>query len=67
MDTLLFALNAILPIILLILFGYLLKQKNFLDEDWFKKGNNLIFRVCPGCCSSMYTILSPSQISTGPW
>lgn len=38
--------NAILPIILLILFGYLLKRKSFLDEDWFKKGNKLIFRVC---------------------
>lgn len=46
MDTLLFALNAILPIILLILFGYFLKKKNFLDEDWFKKGNKLVFRVC---------------------
>ena len=33
MDTLLFALNAILPIILLILLGYLLKKKGFLDED----------------------------------
>lgn len=49
MDTLLFAMNAILPIILLILFGYLLKQKNFLDEGWFKKGNKLIFRVCLPC------------------
>ena len=49
MDTLLFALNAILPIILLILLGYLLKKKGFLDEDWFKKGNKLIFRVCLPC------------------
>lgn len=49
MNTLLFAMNAILPIILLILFGYLLKQKNFLDEGWFKKGNKLIFRVCLPC------------------
>ncbi len=46
MDTFLFALNAIMPIILLILFGYLLKRKGFLDEGWFKKGNKLIFRVC---------------------
>ncbi len=46
MDTLIFALNAILPIILLIFFGYFLKRKNFLDEAWFKKGNKLIFRVC---------------------
>ena len=46
MDTLLFAINAIMPIILLILLGYFLKQKNFLDEQWFKKGNKMIFRVC---------------------
>ena len=46
METLLFALNAILPIILLIFFGYFLKRKKFLDEVWFKKGNKLIFRVC---------------------
>lgn len=49
MDTLIFALNAILPIILLILLGYLLKKKGFLDEGWFKKGNKLIFRVCLPC------------------
>lgn len=46
MDTLLFALNAILPIVLLIFFGYFLKKKKFLDEDWFKKGNKLVFRIC---------------------
>lgn len=46
MDTLFFALNAILPIILLIFFGYFLKWKGFLDEAWFKKGNKLIFKVC---------------------
>lgn len=46
MDTLLFALDAILPIVLLIFLGYFLKRKNFLDEDWFKKGNKLVFRVC---------------------
>jgi len=46
MDTLLFALNAILPIILLIFFGYILKKRNFLDEAWFKKGNRLVFRIC---------------------
>ena len=65
MDTLLFALNAILPIILLILFGYLLKQKNFLDEDWFKKGNKLIFRVCLPCMLfvNVYNIESFTDIN----
>ncbi len=46
METLLFAINAIMPIILLILLGYFLKRRNFLDEQWFKKGNKMIFRVC---------------------
>ena len=39
MDTFLFALNAIMPIILLIFLGYFLKKKKFLEEEWFKKGN----------------------------
>ena len=46
METFLFALNAIMPIILLIFLGYFLKKKNFLDEVWFKKGNKLVFKVC---------------------
>ena len=65
MDTLLFALNAILPIILLILLGYLLKRKNFLDEGWFKKGNKLIFRVCLPCMLfiNVYNIESFTDIN----
>ena len=46
METLLFAINAIMPIILLILLGYVLKRISLLDEQWFKKGNKMIFRVC---------------------
>lgn len=49
METLLFALNAILPIVLLILLGYVLKRASFLEEVWFKKGNKLIFKVCLPC------------------
>lgn len=45
MDTLLFAINAIMPIMLLILLGYFLKRKKLFEEDWFRKGNTLIFRV----------------------
>lgn len=65
MDTLLFALNAILPIILLIFLGYLLKQKKFLDEGWFKKGNKLIFRVCLPCMLfvNVYSIESFTSIN----
>ena len=65
MDTLLFALNAILPIILLILLGYVLKKKKFLTEDWFKKGNKLIFRVCLPCLlfTNVYNIESFTDIN----
>lgn len=49
METLLFALNAILPIILLILLGYFLKRMSFLDEAWLKKGNTLVFKVFLPC------------------
>ena len=49
MDALMFSLNAILPIVLLIVLGYILKKKAFLEESWFKKGNKLIFRICLPC------------------
>ena len=40
------AANAVVPIILLILLGYFLKQKKFLSEDFLRIGNNLVFKVC---------------------
>lgn len=65
MDTLIFAVNAVMPILLLIFFGYFLKRKNFLDEDWFKKGNKLIFKVClPSLLfTNVYNIESFSDIN----
>ncbi len=39
------AINAILPIILLIVLGYALKRVNFLSKDFIKTGNKLVFRV----------------------
>lgn len=65
MDTLFFALNAILPIVLLIFLGYALKRKSFLDESWFKKGNKLIFKVGLPCLLfvNVYNIESFSSIN----
>lgn len=40
------AINAVLPIILLILLGYLLRKKGFLTENFVKIGNKLVFNVC---------------------
>ncbi len=43
------AVNAVLPIILLILLGYILKKKDFLSESFVKVGNKLVFNICLPC------------------
>lgn len=40
------ALNAVAPVVLLIVLGYWLKQKAFLSETFVKNGNWLVFHVC---------------------
>jgi len=42
---LLTAVNAVVPIVLLILLGYFLRQKGFLNEGFTKIGNKLVFHV----------------------
>lgn len=42
-------LNAVVPIILLILLGYLLKRFKFLNENFIKIGNKFVFKVCLPC------------------
>lgn len=65
METLLFALNAILPIVILIFLGYFIKRSGFLEEGWFKKGNKLLFRVILPCLLfvNVYNIESFSAIN----
>lgn len=46
LDILLFTTNAILPLILLILLGFVLKQIGLLTKEFLKVGNKLVFRVC---------------------
>lgn len=43
------AVNAVMPIILLILLGYLLRRGGFLTKEFLKIGNKLVFRVCLPC------------------
>lgn len=43
------ATNAVLPIVLLILLGYRLRQTGFLSADFVKTGNKLVFNVCLPC------------------
>ena len=45
MDSLLFALNAVAPIMLMVAIGYILKKAGFMDGDLAKKANRLVFRV----------------------
>ena len=43
------AMNAVTPVVLIILLGYLLKQSGFLSGDFIKTGNKLVFNVCLPC------------------
>lgn len=43
------AINAILPIVLLILLGYALKRIGFLTGEFLRVGNKLVFNVCLPC------------------
>jgi len=45
-ETLLFTINAIMPLLLLILLGYILKRIGMLSKEFLKIGNKLVFRVC---------------------
>lgn len=58
------AVNAVAPIILLILLGYLLRQKGFISGDFVKIGNKLVFKVCLPCMLfiNVYNIESFSAI-----
>ena len=47
--TFLTTVNAVVPIILLILLGYALKKLKFLNENFIKTGNKFVFRVCLPC------------------
>lgn len=45
MESLIFALNAVLPIILMVLIGYFLKRIGFMKPEFSKAANRLVFRV----------------------
>lgn len=44
-DVLAFALNAVMPIILLMALGYLLKKKGFINAAFLKSGNKIVYNV----------------------
>lgn len=43
------ALNAVLPIILLSIFGYWLKRRGFLGQQFIKTGSKFVFHICLSC------------------
>ncbi len=45
MDSLVFALNAVLPIVLTVALGYILKRIGFMNESFARMANKLCFRV----------------------
>lgn len=48
-DILVTATNSVTPVILLILLGFFLMQKGFLNKEFVKVGNKLVFKVCLPC------------------
>lgn len=66
MDTLLFALNAVLPILMLISFGYILKKIKFFNDNFLSIGNKFVFRIALPALL-YYTIYSISDIREINW
>lgn len=49
LDVFVTSLNAVVPIVLLILLGYLLRRFNFLNDGFVSIGNKFVFKVCLPC------------------
>ena len=45
LDSFLMACNAILPIVVLVVVGYILKRVHFINDDFQQKGNSLCFKI----------------------
>lgn len=65
-DVFIFSLNAIMPLILIILLGYFLKQKGIFSKEFLKIGNKLVFRVCLPVLL-FCNIAELENISSIPW
>lgn len=65
-DIFMYAINAVMPIIMLIVLGYILKQVGFLDANFVKRGNKLVFRVgLPALL--FYTIYNVEDLGAFNW
>ncbi|MBQ7300153.1 MAG: AEC family transporter [Clostridia bacterium] len=67
MESFIFAINAVLPIILTVALGYILKKIGFMDKTFVKMANKLVFRVFLPCMLflNVYKIASLGDIDLG--
>lgn len=49
LDNFIFSINAILPIFIMVIFGFVLKNKNFLSEEFFDQADKFIFKIALPC------------------
>ncbi len=67
LDSLIFAVNAVMPIVAMVVIGYLLKKKGFIDEKFAKQANKLVFRLFLPVMlfSNVYKVEDFSEIEYG--
>lgn len=61
-----YAINAVMPIILLIVLGYALKVMGFFGSDFLKMANKMVFRVCLPCLL-FYNVYNISNLGAIRW
>lgn len=61
-----YAINAVMPIILLIILGYVLKVIGFFGSDFLKAANKTVFRVCLPCLL-FYNVYNISDLGAIRW
>lgn len=66
-DVLVTAINAVAPIVLLILLGYVLKRVGFLSKEFLRVGNKLVFNVCLPCMLFVNIYDSMDSFAEVPW
>ncbi len=66
-DVLVTAINAVAPIVLLILLGYVLKRIKLLNKEFLKVGNKLVFTVCLPCMLFVNIYDSMNSFADIPW
>lgn len=49
LDNLIFSINAILPVFIMVILGWLLKNKNFLPKSFFSHADKFVFKIALPC------------------